>query len=742
MTYPKKLSLKRVRTNCTVQYDATECGAASLSIILKYFGRFEKIKELRDICGVDRSGTTAFKLVKAGESYGLNSRPYQCSADELKRKGRFPCIAYWGFDHYLVIEGFKSERVYLSDPDKGRHSIEFKEFCDYFTGVILEFEPGPKFTEKGKKEQPILSLLPLFRPFIGSILVLITVSSLVAIPTIFVAGLSAQFVDSFLQEQRYYFGIPIIWLSLLAITMVVTFDHLQYMVLRRLELVFSKRITVELFYRLFSSPLSFYQQRLQGELASRMLIGLQMTQLVVQQGIREICAIWSSLLLLLLALVISKWLTLLAVIALASNVAFNIWLTEYRKDDNQKYAIEEGKAAGLTLQGINNIETIKSSGSEFDFLDTWQTSFDEVQAQFQKIGSQLGLSSVASSTSTYLLNAFTLIIGGFLIILGQLSLGELTAFQFIQGQIIAPISIVPSLTQSIQSLQGLIGRIQDLLSVEPDPLARGLDFLDGEYGVRRSLGNLDSKEANTKEAIKGALVCRDLGFRYSDKVPPTFESLELDIKEGMRVAIVGRSGCGKSTLIKLLAGLATPTGGKIFLDGREYLQYQNKDLREAIAYVPQDVFCFNASVLENITCWEPGYSREEVVAAAKKARLHETIISHPEGYNRILRDNGADLSGGQRQRLEIARALLRNPKIVLLDEATCFLDNETEKNVLSSIWENCSTVVMVAHRLTAALNSDHIVVIDGGSIKEQGSPKELLAAGGLFKELYDREFST
>lgn len=741
MRYPKQLSLSRVVTNCTIQYDATECGAASLSIILKYFGRYEKIKVLRELCEVDRSGTSALKLVKAGESFGLKSRPYQCSADDLKRKGRFPCIAYWGFDHYLVVEGFNAERVFLSDPDKGRYSIDFNEFCDYFTGVILEFEPGSLFVAKGRKEQPLLSLLPLFRPFIGALSVLFAVSTLVSVPTFFVAALSAQFVDSFLQQQRYYFGIPIIWLSLLAIGLVIVFDHLQFLVLRRLELVFSKKITIELFYRLFSSPLSFYQQRLQGELANRMLIGLQMTQLVVQQVVREIFSIWSSLLLLVLAFIISKWLSLLAVFSLMSNVVFNIWLTKLRKDDNQKYAIEEGKATGLTLQGINNIETIKSSGSEFDFLDTWQASFDEVQAQFQKIGSQLGFSTVAASTTTYLLNAFTLIIGGFLILDGYLSLGELTAFQFIQGQIIAPISIIPSLTQSIQSLQGMVGRIEDLLSVDPDPLARGLDFLDTEYGVKRGPAISSNIQLIAKSSIEGSLTCKNLSFRYSDKVPPTFESIDLDIKRGMRIAIVGRTGCGKSTLIRLLAGLVTPTTGEILLDGRKYLDYRNQDLREAIAYVPQEVFCFNASIIDNITCWTPGYTRDQVVNAAKQANLHDLIIAHPEGYNRILRDNGADLSGGQRQRLEIARALLRKPKIILLDEATSFLDNETEKRVLTSIWDNCETAVMVAHRLTAAVNSNYVLVIEGGAIQEQGTPNDLIATGGLFKELYDREFA-
>lgn len=734
MTYPTTLSKKRVKTKCTLQYDATECGPAALSIILAYFGRYEPIKILRELCGVDRSGSNALRVVKAAEKLGLKSRSFSCSAVELQAKGRFPIMLFWGFDHYLVLEGFDDQKAYLSDPDRGRHSISFQEFSEQFTGVAFEFEPAADFTPGGQKPTPFRDLFKLLQPFKGSLLIVLAIATALTVPTFIIAALSAQFVDSFLQQELYYFGIPIVWLAVITIGLLILLNHLQLLVLRRIELIFSRQITTNLFYKLFSCPLAYYQQRLQGELAGRMLLGLEMTQLVVAQIIRFVASTWSSLLLLGVALLISGWLSLLAIISLVGNVIFNAWITRRREDDNKKLAIEQGKVGGLALQGISNIETIKASGVEFDFLDNWQTSFDEVQNQGQRLGSQIGFSSVAASGSSYLLSVITITLGGALILLGKLSLGELTAFQFIQEEINAPINLIPQFTSSIQGLQGTLGRLQDLLSVDPDPLARGLQYLDEATST-----TTDNHESRTSHSISGELELRNVSFRYSNSAPYIFEDLSLRIPAGSKVTLVGRTGCGKSSLIRLLAGLTQPSDGEVLLDGRPYLSYSNEQLRDCIAYVPQEVFAFNATILENLTVWQPGFDRETVIHAAKMAQIHETIVSHPEGYERVLRDNGADLSGGQRQRLEIARALLRQPRIIILDEATSALDNETEYKVFTEIWNLKITTITIAHRLTAALRSDLIVVMNNGKIEQQGTPGELLNHEGLFKELYDKE---
>lgn len=737
------LSKKRVRTRCTLQYDATECGPAAVATILDYFGKIVSIRDLRVLCNVDRNGSNALQMLEAGKKLGLDCNPYRCSAEEIYKKGRFPCILFWGFNHYVVLEGFKGNRAFISDPDRGRVSLPYEEFADQFTGVVLEFSPNKEFVRDGKRINPFSDLMRLFVPFIGSLGMLLLLATAMTIPTFAMAALSSQFIDSFLQQERYYFGIPIVWLGTIAISTLLMLVIVQFILLRRIELILSRKITADLFRQLFSAPLAFYQQRLKGELASRLLLGLQMAQTLVAQCLRIFSTIWSSLILLLLAFVISGWLALLAITAMAGNLALNFIITKKREDDNRRFALESGKASGIALQGINILESIKASGGEFDFLNLWQSSFDTVLEQSQRLGSQIGIANTAASASNYILAVLTITVGGYLVILGKLSLGELTAFQFVQGQITAPISLIPQLSSIFQNLSGTLGRISDLTSVEIDPYVRSFDFLGG--AKEETLADELSKSLQTSpafdsvESISGSLAILKLAFSYSAAAKPYLHDINFSIAAGQKVAIVGRTGSGKSTLVKLIAGLTQPSDGQILIDGFRYLDIPNHILRSAVAYVPQDVFVFNASIWDNITCWQPGFNLEQLERAAKDACIHDKIVSHPDGYDQLLSDNGAELSGGERQRLEICRALLREPKIIILDEATSALDNQTEQSVLEAIWNRGITTVTVAHRMAAALRSDYVLVMDSGTVIEEGTPNELRAQKSVFSELVERE---
>jgi len=201
MSFPRTLSKTRVKTTCTLQYDATECGPAALSTILAYFGRYEPIKLLRELCGVDRSGSNALRVVKAAEKLGLTARSFSCSALELQQKGRFPLMLFWGFDHYVVLEGFEKDKAYLSDPDRGRHSLSFQEFSEQFTGVAFEFKPSADFQPGGTKPKPLSLLLQFLAPFWLSVLMVLVIASALTVPTFGVAALSAQYVDCFLQNR-------------------------------------------------------------------------------------------------------------------------------------------------------------------------------------------------------------------------------------------------------------------------------------------------------------------------------------------------------------------------------------------------------------------------------------------------------------------------------------------------------------------------------------------------------------
>ncbi|QNI84249.1 ABC multidrug efflux transporter [Synechococcus sp. PROS-7-1] len=725
----KRLQRHRIKARTRLQYEAAECGAASLGTILAYFGRVVELGELRLACGVNRDGANAKQLLVAGRQYGLKARAYRCSGEQLKREGQFPCVVFWGFNHFLVVEGFDADHAFLSDPAQGRVRVEMEEFQDNFTGVVLEFEPGPEFQTGGHERSPLLSLPATLAPYRHSIAVLLLVSSGQAVLTVLVAGFTSTFIDSFLQNQRLYFGIPLIWLLLITVLAWLALLAGQFLVLRRMELLLSKRLTADLFRKLFQVTFAFYQARFQGEIASRMLLGMQTTQVVIAQMLRFGLSLWIGLFVLIFAFVISAWLALLVLVVMAGNLFLNWWLTDQRYDSNRRLAIEQGKAQGKGLQGINNIETLKASGLEFDFLSQWQGSFGNVVTQNQQLGAQMALATITASGSTFLLSALIITAGGLLIIAGKMSLGTLVAFQFLQGQLTAPISSLPQLNATLQQLIGSLGRLDDLKRSDDDPLVRSFALP----------AHSSQPHESEQMRLQGHLELENLSYSFNPVSPPFISNLSLSIPAGSQLAIVGGSGSGKTTLIRVLAGLYQPSGGRLLFDGRPWEHHGDRLMRDSLAYVPQQVFMFNASIHDNITLWRSGYRLQDLEEAAHDAQILNTITSHPEAFARHLKDNGSDLSGGERQRMELCRALLRRPSILLLDEATSALDNSAQMQVLNALKARGLTVVSVAHRLDAALRSDQVLVMAQGAVVELGSPQELLDQSGAFRALVDSE---
>lgn len=707
---------RRVKATTVLQYEAAECGAASLATILRFHGRIVPLTELRRACGINRDGSNAQRLLVAAREYGLKTKAYRCSGEQLMLQGQFPCMIFWGFNHFLVVEGFDETHAFLSDPAQGRVRVLMEEFLDHFTGVVLEFSPGPEFRRGGQDRSPLWFLPGLLLPYRNQLLRLMVVASALLVPNLLVAGLTSSFITDFLQEERLYFGIPIVWLLAFSCLMWLILMAVQFVVLRRLELLLSKKLTADLFEKLFSVPWAFFQVRMAGELSSRMLLGMQTTQVVVAQLLRFLVSTWAALLLLVVSCLISFWLTALVAVVLALNLLLNWWLTAQRYDANRKLAIEQGKAQGRALQGINTIETLKASGLEFDFLSQWQGNFGSVVEQNQLLGAQLAWSSISASTATLLLSALVITVGGLLIIQGRMSLGLLVSFQFLQGQLIAPISTLPQLSSTLQRLIGDLGRLVDLTSTADDPHVRS--FQSARTGLESTLDH--------DQRLQGQITLKGVSYGFNAIDPPFLPALDLDVPAGSRLALVGGSGSGKTTLIRMLAGLLDPLDGQILFDGQTWEQLDDQLVRGSIAYVPQQVFVFNASIGDNITLWNPEYTDQDLHEAAADAQFLETVTGHPDAFQRQLRDNGSDLSGGERQRLEICRALIRRPSILLLDEATSSLDNLSQRRVLDAVQQRGITVVSVAHRLDAALASDQVLVLAKGQVIERGHPERLL----------------
>jgi len=556
---------------------------------------------------------------------------------------------------------------------------------------------------------------------------LIPISIAITIPTLIIAGSSSQFIDGYLLNLRDNFAIPIAWILLLSTLVMITLLAVQSIILVRVEAFVIKSASVTIFRRIFSLPYSYFAVNPSGETAGRIGLSLQVGQQLVTQVTGFTIVLARALIILLFALLISVQLTVLSTFLLVLNVALSFYITSKRESANRELAVNKGLADGEGLNAVANIESIKASALESEFFKSWASIFGKSVNQQQNQSYYNAIGSMVSTVSSFLLQTTVIILGGFLILEGNLSLGSLVGFQFLIASIVTPINQIPQLVSALQTLSGLSGRISLLFEVP-------------EESYVKSLAKDPSRESETlSDKLEGNINLNNIAFNYEGSKTTLFKGIKVEIPAGRHLAIVGGSGSGKSTLIKMIAGLYHPTDGAIEFDGLRWDQHPDLKMRQSIAYVPQEMFLFSDTLHNNISLWDPRFTSDDCYEAAAMALMQKEIDSYPLGIQRTLNDNGSDLSGGQKQRIEIARALVRKPSIMLIDEGTSALDDFTEKAVMKNIKLEKMTLVTVAHRMHSAEISDYVIVLDKGKIVQEGTPEALRSQPGRYSELLKAE---
>ena len=720
---------QRIKAPTVLQYEAVECGAASLKIVLGCFGRVVPLAELRERCGISRDGVTAIQLKRTAQSYGLEVRAYRCSAEQLRQAVAYPAVLFWDFNHFLVLEGFDHNKAYLSDPASGRRTVTWQEFESSFTGVVLEFKPDKGFISGGKDPSLYHRVPQLLRPYAWLLPWLLLVAGVAALPELFIAGATAQFIDSFLQEGRENIAIPVVWITVIATIVLIAILNLKKLLLRTLGNLLTRRTASLIYMSLFSLPYPYFLQRMRGELSQRLLLPFSVVQLSINGVIDFILSLGSGLLALVVGLLISPPLTLFALLLSSGNAAFSLWIREFRKGDNYRLAMVQGKAMGVGMSVVQAIESVKASGLENEAFVQWSASFVEALEELQKQSFANSLVGLVGTTSGFLLRTGVILLGGLLIILGQLSLGELMAFQFLLGMIETPLQQLNLLTSQIQQLDGEMGRFNDVVDTIVDPSVRSF-----------SLARRDADNSETR--LQGRIEIMKLAFQFSHTTPRLFGGISLKLEPGQHLAIVGGSGSGKTTLLRILCGLLQPMEGTILYDGRPWMSWDDPSLRRSLSLISQDVFLFKSSLYENLTLWDPRFSQAEALSALKQAGLLEELGGAASLQHQLL-EGGRNLSGGQRQRVEIARALLRDPSLLLMDEATSALDERRERQVVAAVKTTPRSLITVAHRLHSAQVSDLLLVLEQGEPVEIGHPRELAEqANGYYHRLLMAEATT
>jgi ATP-binding cassette subfamily B protein len=592
--------------------------------------------------------------------------------------------------------------------------------------VVLEFKPGDGFVRGGSEPSLYHRIPQLIRPYRSLIPWLLLVAGVAAIPELFIAGATAQFIDAFLQEGRENIAVPVVWITVIAASVLIGILNLQKLLLRTLGNLLTRRVASLLYISLFSLPYRYFLQRMGGELSQRLSLPFSLVQLSVNGVADFILSLGSGLLALMVGLLISPVLTVLTLLLSGGNAAFSLWMREVRKGDNSRLAMVQGKAMGVGMSVVQGIESVKASGLENEAFVQWSASFTEGLEELQKQSLANSLAGLVGTTSGFLLRTGVILVGGLLIILGYLSLGELMAFQFLMGMIQAPLQQLNLLTNELQQLDGEMGRLNDVVDTAVDPSVRS-------FNLARADQPIDETQ------LAGGIQIRDLAFQFSHTTPRLFAGLQLKLDPGQHLAIVGSSGSGKSTLLRVLCGLLQPTEGSILYDGRSWMDWDDASLRRSLSLISQDVFLFKASLFDNLTLWDPRFTQAEALAALKDAGLLDEL-GGAAALQLPLLEGGKNLSGGQRQRVEIARSLLRRPSLLLMDEATSALDERRERQVIAAVKRIPRTLITVAHRLHSAQVSDLVLVLDQGEPVELGHPLDLAAKpNGHYRRLLEAE---
>lgn len=719
----KFIHKKRTKVPTVLQMEAVECGAASLAMVLAYYGSFIPLEELRIACGVSRDGSKASNIIKAARSYGLEAKGFKKEPNALKQM-QGPMIVHWNFNHFLVVEGFKNGQVYLNDPSSGPRTVSEEEFDQSFTGVVLTFEEGENFEKSGGKPSIYTGLK---RRLAGSEIALafiIILGLAMVIPGLVIPVFTKIYIDDILLANRDN------WLRLLLLGMGITallraiMTWLQQHYLLRLETKIAVSTSSQFLWHILRLPAEFFTQRQSGDISSRMQSNDKVATLL--SGKLATTAIDVVMIVFYFALMTryNMTLALVGVAAAAINVFYLKYVANKRVDQNRKLLQDRGKLQANAMSGLQVIETLKATGSEGDFFSKWSGYQAKALNVEQKMGVSTQFLSAIPAFLTALTNAIVLVLGGFYILNGMLTIGTLVAFQSLMTSFMTPVNNLVSLGSELQELEGDMNRLDDVLKYP----------IDGDFDADKE--DLDHKLTNRlQEKLSGYVEINNLTFGYSRLEAPLIENFNLTLKPGSRVALIGGSGSGKSTIAKLVSGINKPWSGKILFDGIEKGTLPKRVITNSLSVVDQDICMFSGSIRDNITLWDNSTSEFEVVRAAKDACIHDDITARSGGYDHKLDEGGNNFSGGQKQRLEIARALVTNPTIMILDEATSALDPLTEKTVDESIRRRGCTCIIVAHRLSTIRDCDEIIVLDRGKIIQRGTHDELIGIEGHYANL-------
>lgn len=721
-----------MRYFCVKQHDITDCGAACLATICKQNDYKIGITRIREVAGTDKQGTNVYGIIKAAETLGFSAKGVKGDKEAFFSEFPLPCIAHVIMDgnllHYVVIHKITKKQVVIADPGAGIVKLTPEEFFGdvhkegkppkyQWSGVLILLVKSESFQTgdetKGLFQRFIHLLLPQKKLIIHIFIASLIYTILGILAAFYFKVLVDDILPDSLMKTLTTLSIGIIVLNIFKVILNAFRTHLLLYLSQKLDIA----LLLGYYRHVLELPMNFFGTRKVGEIVSRFNDASKVRDAIsgatLTIMIDTLMAVAGAVILYLQNVQMFGITVIMVVLYLIIVLTFNKWYEQL----NRKQMEDNSQLTSYLVESLNGIQTVKAYNAE-------RKANRETEIKFVKLlKSIFDLSWVSNLQSS--LKIFVELVGGVVIlwvgsvcvIKGQITIGQLITFNSLLVYFLDPVKNLINLQPQMQTAVVAADRLGEILDLEAEK---------GE----------NERKKLCPDSLSGDIVFKDISFRYGTR-QLVLEDINLTIKKGQKVAFVGESGSGKTTLSKLLLHLYKAESGNILINDNNIEDIQIEKLREKIAYISQETFLFSGSILDNLSLGLDYATMDDVIEATKSAQAHDFINELPLRYETRLEENGANLSGGQRQRLSIARAMLKKPDILIMDEATSNLDAITEKQLdktISEYSENMTTI-FIAHRLSTIKNCDQIFVMDKGRIIERGTHEELKRLGGKYSML-------
>lgn len=709
------------------QHDATDCAAACLAMVCLHYKKETTITRLRDMMGTDLKGTNMLGLDKCASALGFVTQAVRVDKEGFLSKYTLPAIANVitkeGMTHFVVVFKITKKYVIIGDPAKDLMRVEIDEFYKTFTGAMLILKPNNKFeTGKLKGEKIFYRYIALLKPQ-RKLFVYGIVSSLI----ITILGIVSSLFNNILfdeilpyKQENVLKLVVIVFLGINISQVVVSFVR-QWMMMH-LSIKIDIPLMLGYFEHIYKLPMKFFATRKTGDITTRFSDAFTIKDVFTNIALTLILDIGMALITGVILFNMNS--TLFAIIifmTIISIILVFIFKQPYKKI-NEEQMQQSAVLNSQIIEGLRAVETIKGNANEEVELDNIEKEYIRSLRIGYKEGMLSNVQGIISDLISTVGNLVLMYFGIMQVIDGKITLGSFMAFNTLAGYFMEPVSNLVSLQLSLQEANISMKRFSEIL-----------DYDEEQPETQQNM-------YQDIEKIEGDIEIKHVTFRYGNR-KPAINDVSFTIPKGKKVALVGASGSGKTTIAKLLLKYYEPENGMIMIDGVDISEISNKSLRRAISYVPQTIELFSKSIYDNIRVSRMSATLEEVKEAAKAADAHDFIKKLPMQYYTFLEEAGNGLSGGEKQRIALARAFLKKNNFYILDESTSNLDFATENIIFDMIYNKLKkkSMLIVAHRLATVKNCDEIIVMDQGSIVEQGSHEELLALKGKYYELWEMQ---